>query len=47
MMVDINHAHLHHFTTKLLFAGEIESFPHGHAGTRIAVYVGQEHVSRP
>jgi hypothetical protein len=39
MMVDINRAHLRHFTAKLLFAGKIESFQHGHAGTRIAVYM--------
>jgi two-component system, chemotaxis family, chemotaxis protein CheY len=47
MMVDINHVHLRHFTARLLFAEKSEPFPHGHPGTRIALHMGQEQVSRP
>jgi two-component system chemotaxis response regulator CheY len=32
---------------RLLFARESEPFPYGHAGTRIALEVGQEYVSQP
>jgi hypothetical protein len=46
-MVDTNHVCPRHFTTKLLFARESESFPHGHAGTRIAIHLRQEQVSQP
>jgi len=47
MMVDINHVRLHHFITRLHFAGKFEPFPHGYVGTYIAFHVGQEQVSRP
>ena len=46
MMVDINHAYVRHLPIRLLFARKSEPFPYGHAGTRIALQVGQEHVSR-
>jgi hypothetical protein len=45
--VDINHAYIRHLPIRLLFARKSEPFPYGHAGTRIALQVGQEHVSRP
>ena len=40
MMVDINHACIHHLSIILLIARESEPFLHGHAGTRIALQVG-------
>jgi two-component system chemotaxis response regulator CheY len=46
-MVDNNHVCIRHLPIRLLFARESEPFPYGHAGTRIALQVGQEYVSQP
>ena len=46
-LVDSHHGRLHRVTRRHRFAGKREPLPHSHAGTRIALQVGQEHVSRP
>ena len=47
MMVAINHAYIRHLPIRLLFAMESELFLYGHAGTRIAIQVGQGYAKQP
>ena len=46
-LVDSHHGYLHRVMRRHHFAGETKPLPHSHTGTRIALQVGQEHVSRP
>ena len=47
MLVDNNHACIGHLPIRLLFAMESELFLYGHAGTRIAIQVGQGYAKQP
>src|SRR6185295_6138376 len=47
MLVDIDHARMSHLSSRLLIVGNSQLSPYKHAGTRIALHLGQEHVRRP